>query len=178
MGSDEEDVEDDETDGFIDDEGSSDGIQDYPQLARRSPSLQPEAIAERIHERDRVQRAASAASLPGATDDIDDIDDIGDALSPIYDVSVHAWLRQQLAQFLQRLPEVVRVVQPSNTLLRDHLYVECRDCHALLKALFGWPKADKTSRAQKFPVLLGLTDRQAVVPSSVPSLRSKQDIKL
>ncbi|KAJ7215494.1 hypothetical protein GGX14DRAFT_391923 [Mycena pura] len=174
VGSDEEDVEDDETDGFIDDEGSSDGIQDYPQLAPRFPSLEPEpeAIAERIHERDRAQRAAS---LAGATNDIDDM---ADALSPIYDVSVHAWLRQQLSQFLQRLPEVVRVVQPSNTLLRDHLYVECRNRHALVKALFSWPEANRTSRAQKFPVLLGLSDRQAVVPSSVPSSRPKSKYAL
>ena len=103
---------------------------------------------------------------------------MADALSPVYDVSVPAWLRKQLSQFLERLPEVIRVMQPRNTLLSDHLYVECRDRHALLKALFGWPKADQTSRAQKFPVLLGLADRQAIVPSSVPSLRSKQDIKL
>ncbi|KAJ7199882.1 hypothetical protein GGX14DRAFT_401163 [Mycena pura] len=169
VGSDEEDVEDDETDGFIDDAGSSDGIQVpwlYPQLARRSPSLEPEAIAQRIQERNSARRAAS---LAGATDDIDDM---VDALSPIYDVSVHPWLRYELSQFLKSLPRVVRVVQPRSTLLRDHLYVECRDHHALVKALFSWPQAHRTSRAQKFPVLLGLTDRQAVAPSSVPSLRS------
>ncbi|KAJ7187435.1 hypothetical protein GGX14DRAFT_581068 [Mycena pura] len=169
VGSDEEDVEDDETDGFIDDAGSSDGIQVpwlYPQLARRSPSLEPEAIAQRIQERDSARRAAS---LAGATDDIDDM---VDALSPIYDVSVHPWLRYELSQFLKSLPGVVRIVQPRSTLLRDHLYVECRDRHALVKALFSWPQAHRTSRAQKFPVLLGLTDRQAVAPSSVPSLRS------
>ncbi|KAJ7196490.1 hypothetical protein GGX14DRAFT_403215 [Mycena pura] len=169
VGSDEEDVEDDETDGFIDDAGSSDGIQvpwHLPQLARRSPSLEPEAIAQRIQERNSARRAAS---LAGATDDIDDM---VDALSPIYDVSVHPWLRYELSQFLKSLPGVVRVVQPGSTLLRDHLYVECRDRHALVKTLFSWPQAHRTSRAQKFPVLLGLTDRQAVAPSSVPSLRS------
>ncbi|KAJ7215088.1 hypothetical protein GGX14DRAFT_563129, partial [Mycena pura] len=119
VGSDEEDVEDDETDGFIDDAGSSDGIQVpwlYPQLARRSPSLEPEAIAQRIQERDSARRAAS---LAGATDDIDD---------------------NGRCAFLKSLPGVVRIVQPRSTLLRDHLYVECRDRHALVKALFSWPK--------------------------------------
>ncbi|KAJ7187563.1 hypothetical protein GGX14DRAFT_611279 [Mycena pura] len=166
---DEEDIEDDETDGFIDDAGSSDGIQvpwHYPQLARCSPSLEPEAIVQHIQERNS---ARCAASLAGATGDIDDM---VDALSPIYDVSVHPWLRYELSQFLKSLPRVGHVVQPSSTLLRNHLYVECHDRHALVKALFSWPQAHRTSRAQKFPVLLGLTDRQAVVPSSVPSLRS------
>lgn len=91
----------------------------------------------------------------------------------MYSVSVPARLRQQLSQFLERLPQVVRVVQPRSTLLRDQLYVECRDRHVLVKALWGWPKAHQTSRAQRFPVLLGLADRQAAVPSSVvPSSRT------
>ena len=169
-GSDEEDVEDEDIDGFIDDGGSTHGVHvpfHHPQPAPCSRSLEPEAIAKRIHDRDRAQRAAHFEPTAGAADDM------ADALSPVYDVSVPAWLRKQLSQFLERLPEVIRVMQPRNTLLSDHLYVECRDRHALLKALFGWPKADQTSRAQKFPVLLGLADRQAIVPSSVPSSCSK-----
>src|ERR1700759_3650788 len=91
----------------------------------------------------------------------------------MYSVSVPAWLRHELSQFLERLPGVVRVVHPRSIVVRDQLYVECRDRHILVMALWECPKALQMSRAQKFPVLLGRTDRQAVVPSSVPSSSQK-----